>query len=165
MLFLYYFLFIFNTLDTIDVKDENGLDISNSIENNLDISVGSNELLNVPLENQSNENTAQTSHKQPLHFPSEDNVSNASETQNRPITRHKTTAKSKDNVTTNANNAIEFINSSTSDDSSFFVKGILACILIAFFAACTLPYHKNANVITLYGKGLIQIWNRLGNIT
>ena len=164
-LFFLLLLFIFNTSDTIDMKEGHGLDCSYSLENNFDPSVGSNELFNIAVEGQSNEKTFQTSNTQSFPFSLEDNVSNDSETQNRHIKRNKTAAKQKDNILTNANNAIELVNSSTPDDTAFLAKAILACILIAFFAACALPYHKNANVITLYGKGLVQIWKRLGNIT
>lgn len=149
------------------MKDENGSDSSYSMEDTLDPSVGSHELFNVHVESESNENNIPTSNTQILTLSSEGNISDGTETLNRHRKRHKRKTKSKDNVITNANNALAFelMNSSTPDDSTFFAKAILACILIAFFAACTLPLHKNANVITLYGKGLVQIWNRLGNIT
>jgi len=127
----------------------------------------SHELLNGSVNGPSNENMNRMSSTQSLSISSEGNVSNVSETKKRLKKRHKKAAKPKDNIITNANHAFELINSSgaSSDDSTFFAKAILACILIAFFAACTLPYHKNVNVISLYGKGLVQIWNRLGNIT
>ena len=70
----------------------------------------------------------------------------------------------------NENKSIDPINSSAPDDSSFpenmfFAKTFLACIVIAFLAACALPHTKNINVISLYGKGLVELWKRLGNIT
>lgn len=149
------------------MKDENGSDSSYSMENTLDPSVGSHELFNVHVESESNENNIPTTNTQKLTLSSEGNISNDTETPNKLKKRNKRKTETKDNVITNANNALalELINSSTPDDSTFFAKAILACILIAFFAACTLPLHKNTNVITLYGKGLVQIWKRLGNIT
>ena len=149
------------------MKDENGSDCSYSMENILDPSVGSHELFNVHVESESYENNMPASSTQTLTLSSEGNISDDAKTQNKLKKTHKRKTKPKDNAITNANNALAFelINSSTSDDSTFLAKAILACILIAFFAACTLPLHKNANVITLYGKGLVQIWNRLGNIT
>ena len=148
------------------MRNENGLDCPLLLQNNIDPLVESHELLNGPVDGQTNKNMNQMSKTQSLTISSEGNVSNASETQNRLTKRHKNAAKPKDNIITNAKHAFELNNSSgTSDDSTFFAKAILACILIAFLAACTLPYHKNVNVISLYGKGLVQIWNRLGNIT
>jgi len=137
------------------------------MENTLDPSVGSHELFNVHVESESYENNIPTSDIETLTLSSEGNNSDDAETQNKLKKTHNRKTKAKDNVITNANNALAFelMNSSTSDDSTFFAKAILACILIAFFAACTLPLHKNADVITLYGKGLVQIWKRLGNIT
>ena len=149
------------------MKEENGSDCSYSMENTLDPSVGSHELFNVHVESEPNANNITTSNTQTITLSSEGNISDDAETLKRHKKTRKRNTKAKDNVITNANNALAFelINSSTSDDSTFFAKAILACILIAFFAACTLPLQKNANVITLYGKGLVQIWKRLGNIT
>jgi hypothetical protein len=113
--------------------------------------------------------TGQThlSNTRPMPLPTEGMASKDSETpkNSKPIKtiQHK-------HSPTNENKSFDLVNSSPSDDSSFpenifFAKAILACIVLAFLAACALPHTKNINVISLYGKGLVELWKRLGNIT
>ena len=40
----------------------------------------------------------------------------------------------------------------------------LACMLVAFVAACILLYHKDVNVVYFYEKGMMEIWKRVENI-
>ena len=77
------------------MRNENGLDCSLLLQNNLDSLVESHELLNGSVNGPSNENMSRMSSTQSLSISSEGNVSNVSETNKRLKKRQKKAAKPK----------------------------------------------------------------------
>ena len=160
----YTFLFLFTMLDTFHNKTDNGvMSHLNTFSNDMKHFVGSAEH-----EGKLNGSTPLSSLSL-MDDRTQDLSFNHIETQNNNRQSNIETVENKDNHIKD-NNDLDSGNALPSDGSSFpenifFAKAILLAILLAFVAACALPYPKHINVISLYGKGLMEIWKRVGNIT